>query len=384
MASTASPFRIAVYGKGFDYKGDIGNPLFVSLQIRHNEMSLGTISIPANHPRADDVIAAGSRVVITGADGHLMSGRIHAVNGEGPGRAARITLTVHDDFEILKFVLGWVEPTLPIQDQGINLKAYDRRTGPAETVLKAYIQANAIDRLGLPLTCAPDQGRGSVIAGVLRFHPLFDRLFPVVDGAGLDRSGIGVTIRQVGAGLVLDAYETNPVPKVLTEESGVISSWRWSRAAPTATRVVMAGQEAAAARVFREVADLARETQWDFIAERVQDARDEENPTELLVRAADVLREGDRKNGLAVTLSETATFRYGKVAKVGDLLTIGLPGGVAIGPEVLREVLLSWTRDEGYRAIPQIGELENGGNTTLARSLASVVRYLRHRNLTEG
>jgi hypothetical protein len=373
-----------VYGKGFDYKGDIGSPLFVSCQIRHNEMSLATVSIAGDHPRAVDVMTPGSRLTIANADGHLTSGRIHAVNGDGPGRSSRITFTVHDDFEVLKFVLGWVEPTLPINQQGVNAKAYDVRSGPAETVLKQYVVANAISRLGLPLTVAPDQGRGANINASLRFHPLFDRLFPTVDGAGLDRAGIGVFIKQVGAGLVLDVYEVDSVPKVLTEDSGVISSWRWSRAAPTATRVVMAGQEPGPSRVFRTVTDAAREAQWDFVAERVQDARDEEDPAELLVRAAEVLAEGDRKNGLSVTLSETATFRYGKVATVGDLLTIGLPGGVTIGPEVLREVLLSWTRDEGYRAVPQIGELENAGNTVLARSLASVVRYLRHRNLTEG
>lgn len=387
MPENPSPFRLDVYDKTFDWKGTIGNPLFVSAQIRHNVKSLTTISMPADHPRAGDIVAEGARVVITNADGHVSSGNVHSVGGEGPAKKAKLTFTVHDDFRILHDVLGWVEPTLPIANQGDN-KAYDRRGPlPAETLLKQYVTANAINRLGLPLTCAPDQGRGANISAALRFHPLYDRIFPSVDGgAGLETAGIGVTIKQVGAGLVLDVYSTGTVAKVLTEKSGVIDSWRWSREAPTATRAVLAGQGQAELRVFRNYVDTAREAAWGpaYRIERVGDARDEPDPAVLVTRGQKILADGDRKTGLSVELAETASFRYGKIVKVGDLVRLDLLSGQQIGPLVLEEALLSWTRDEGYKVTPKIGDLEVSGIGVLSQATASVVRYLRHKYLSEG
>lgn len=387
------PLRVTVYDKDMNYRGTIGNPISVRCVVRHNAKSVSTITVPADHQRVPDLMEEGSRIVIDqlygqdGDDGFVTSGAVETLNGEGPISANRLSLTVHDDFVHFEDVLGWVEPTLDIESQGINGKEHDiRGPAPAETVVKAYAQANMVDRLGLPVVIAPDQGRGLPVTGKIRMLPLYEKLFPVVDGAGVDISGIGITARQkdVGGGvqrIVIDAYETQVIPQVLTEQSGVVTGWRWSRARPTATRVVVAGQEIGADRSFRMIADTEREVLFGTKRERVRDARDEEDASRLYLRGQETLDDGSEKSGLSVTLSNTTTFRLGSLVRVGDVATMAVGRGIVVGPDVLKEATLLWNREGGFKATPTVGEVVDSPARKMARTIHDVATSLRRSNL---
>ena len=193
---SGAPLSIRVYDKTFTPRGDIGDPKFVTPIVKHNDVGMTTMSVLSSHRLIPLLMESGTRVVVTDErDQHVMSGYIKNRCGTGPAVQGLFEFDVEDDFVELSQILGWVVPDGDITEQGTAGENWVMEDA-AETVLKAAVTAN-VARLGKPIVCAPDLGRGATIRASLRFHPLFDRLFPVVDGAGLAATGIGVTVRRV-------------------------------------------------------------------------------------------------------------------------------------------------------------------------------------------
>jgi len=372
-APSASAFEITVYDKAFARRGWVGNPQALRVTVRHNALGTATLTLASDHRRLTDLVAPGARVVITYDGQHLLSGPVRRLRGKGPGLSGTVEVDVEDDWRLLTRVLGWPVPGAALTAQTV---AYDVRTGPAETVVKGLVTANAVTRLGLPVTVATDQARGGTISTSHRMHPLIDRLLPALDGAGL-----GVTVKQSGAGFLVDCYVPRVYPRTLTEASGVVQDWSWSQAGPTATRVVLGAQGEAEARDFISSADMAREAEWEDVIEVFRDGRDSSDATVNANRLAEALTEGAPKSGLAVTLSETKTFRYGRTVAGGGVL-VGDRVRVEVGPgvvveDVLREATLSWTTGDGLEVTPVIGERTDDPDTALARSLTALARGVR-------
>jgi hypothetical protein len=370
------PFRITVYDKAFARKGWVGSPVSVTATPRHNRLPTASLTVDADHPRLPDLAEPGSRVVIDYDGEQLLSGLVRLRQGSiGPG--SQVTFDVGGDWRVLQNVLGWPNPTGTVAQQGDD-EAYYTVTGPAETVVKTLATVNK-NRLGLSgLTVAPTQGRGQTVTVQVRMHPLADRLLPLIDQAG-----IGVSVQQVGTGLVLDCYTPALHPRTLTEASGIVTGGSWSRTPPTATRVVVMGPGEGTARKFRLVVDATAEALWGEKIEVARDARDVPDDanvqTALEARGQELLAESAAKSGLTVSLAETSTFRYGRAVKVGDRVRLEVAPGVEV-EDVLREAVLSWTRDEGFRVTPLVGERSDDPDTALARAVAAVARAVRRLN----
>lgn len=365
-----SPFDITVWDKAFARKGFIGDPVAVELHPRHNAQPTVTITVAADHTYAAALLADGARVTIDYDQQQILSGPIRGKSGSS-GKDSNLTLAVEDDYRLLTRVLGWPNPTGAITAQGA-VAAMDTKTGPAETVAKWFI-GRAVTRLGLPVTIAPDLGRGATITVAMRMHPLADRLLPLIDQAG-----IGVTVRQVGAGLVVDAYTPAWYARDLTAASGVVTAWEWTSSGPSATRTVIGGQGEATAREFRVVTDSALEGAWGDVIETFTDARDTDVPAEQDARGAVALAEGAPTAGLKLTLAETATFRYGRTVRVGDLVTTVLVPGAPPVTDVLREAVLSWTAADGFLVTPVVGDRSDDPDRIFARAVANIARAIRN------
>lgn len=376
-----APLQIGVYDKTFVRRGMIGAPKFVTVTPRFNAMGVATVGVLADSRIVDRCMADGARLWIRDELGeHLMSGPIVRVRGTGPRRASLLEFDIEDDFRILAKILGWVQPTQPITNQGIAGSNWEM-TGAAETVLKAAVAANAT-RLGLPLTIEPNLGRGAAVTAKLRFHSLFERLFPVKDGAGIEASGIGVRVKQFegGSGLRLEVYTPSTYPRLLSELSGAIVDWSFSRSRATVTDVVVGGQGEAQLRVFRTVNDSARAAAIGIREEVFRDARDTNDNLVLYARGEETLAEGAQKNGLSVTLSQTKNFRYGKI-RVGDKVSMSFGGGVVI-TDTLREATLSWTQDDGWKTTPRVGERTDDPDRALYQMISKLARTISNQNRT--
>jgi hypothetical protein len=358
---------VVVYNKAMGRKGPV--PLSgLSLTQTHNAGGTATFAADLDHNRTADLLTEGARVIIT-LPGVFMSGSVFPTGGDSASGTGIFTVT--DDFDLVfRKTQGWPVPAAGL---GAQTVAYYEDSGPAESVVKRAVTANRITRLGSPVVCATDLARGANIAVSLRFHPLFDRLFPAVDQAG-----IGVTCRQIDGQIVVDAYVPPVDSRPKTMESGVIQKWSYSASPPTVTRVVMGDQGEAAARGFTGFVDTDLESRFGTAMEGFGDARDTDDAPTIATRAAEKLAEGAPKYGFSVELGDGA-FSYGRGLTLGQQVTLQL--GSTPVTDVLRQVTVTLD-DNGLVVKPQIGERRDDPNRLLAQIVAQHARDLRNLNST--
>lgn len=366
----SSRLKIDVYDGSFNWRGRVGAPVSFVATPRHNQQSTAALTVGKRDPRAADLLAEGARVVATLDDVHFIGGPVDRVQGSGPAESATITVQITDDFCLLQDMLAWPVPTAALTAQTVE---YRTITGPAETVMKTVVQENAT-RLGIPLTCATNLARGATITSTFRFHPIADRLL-----ADFDAAGVGVTIRQVGAGFVLDCYTPRVYPRVLTESSRVVQSYDWDRAVFDASRVIVGGKGEGTARVFRQRVNTTLETTWKRKKEAFIDSTDVDTSADLDAKGDAHLADSGVATGLSVVLSENKSFRYnpagGAGVRVGDKITmeVGLPTTIT---DILREATLSFTPDRGLFITPTIGQ-SRSAQDQVARALHGLARSVR-------
>ena len=370
---SAREVEVTVYDKAFNRVGWIGDPLVLTATPRHNQQPTASITLAGNNSKIALLAEPGARCVIRYRDEHMVGGMVRLQTAEGVGGNRRLTFQVSDDWRLLSRVLLWPVPGSAITSQGGS--EYHTVTGPAETVVKTLLGA-AITRLGLPVTVAPDLGRGDTITVKARMDKPVDVLYPLVDQAG-----IGVTVRQVGSGLVLDCYEPTTWPINLSVSGGTIVDGSWSYRAPEVTRVVGGFDGDGTARNFRAQADSAVEGEWGDLVEDFVDARDLKVADAGFTAAANARMQAHiaanrAAAGLSLSLAETSIFRYGgSGVHVGDILTAELAPGVTT-TDVLREATLTLSKD-GTQITPVVGERRDDPDYTLGRAVAALASKLR-------
>lgn len=372
----APVFRIGVYDKDRLFRCQVGAPASLEVTARHNLRGTLRMSVPLNHKSVPELQADGARLKVSFRGEHLISGPITADELQSDGVSGLYTVTVEDDLRVLWDITGWPVPAAALTAQTDEYRTY---TGDAETIVKTAVTENGVTRLAVPgLTVAANLNRGAVIPGgvPLRMHPLADQLFPAVENAGL-----GVTVQQLGANLVLDVLEPVTHPRALSVTGRTLKSVTMTRARPTATRVVVGGPGEGTARTFTAVVDAARETQYGFIAEAFTDARDNGTPSVLDARGQEVLNERGPRNGVSITLSGSGIFRYGPGGfHVGDRVPIRITEDILV-TEVIREATLKWVSPTYASVDPTIGDLTNQSERITHQRIAALARRQRNQEI---
>lgn len=372
-----SPFELTVYDKAFQRLGWVGDARSLHMTVRHNGQSSGAVRVAAGSDAVEYLSEPGARYVLAWRGEFLSSGVVRLTSAEGSAAQRELTFQLSDDYRILTNTLGWQSPASAIGSTPVTQPAeHDVRTGSAEAVLKGFVTANAVTRLGRPLTVATNLNRGSTITVQSRMDKLTDGLFPLVDQAG-----IGVTVRQVGAGLVLDCYTPATFPIDLSEEGGTLDGVAWDLVPPDVTRVVVQGPGDGVAREHVVRINAAAEALYGDVIEQATDARDvkadDPNKAALMqARGDEVLAAGAARSGFKLTLSDTETFRYGgDGVRVGDRIRAEIaPGNVV--EEILREATLTFNLDGPSESLVA-GERENDPDARLYRQLSDVTRDVR-------
>lgn len=365
-----NPFDITVYDKNFAFVGKVNDFTSLTVTPRHNQIGTADITLPSDHRRGEAMEADGARLVINHRGEHLMSGYITSIDGEGPTLAGQTTYHLVDDIWLLWRMLGWPVPGAsdPFGTQGVKK---DKRTGTAEAVLKGFVSANKAHLVD-NVTVATSLGRGATITVESRMSVLADQLMTAIDGAG-----IGVSVRQSGAGLLVDCYVPSVFPHTLSERSGTIIGWSWSKAAPTSTVSIVGGPNENTSREFRRVRDSARETALGYSVESFVDARSAESSSEMDAAGTQALADAGPKYGFKVALSESKNFSYGSGGvRVGDTVTVSI--GARTRSDVLREATMSCDRDGGVQITPAIGERSEDPDRQLGAFLANIAKKIRY------
>jgi hypothetical protein len=255
----------------------------------------------------------------------------------------------------------------------------------------------------------PNQLRGGDVTDELpriRFAPLSEIMTPLTK-----KSGLGVRIWQdeYGKRLNMDVVEPGVWEQPLTAEAGIIVSGSYQLRRPDVTRPIVGGNGETAARSFYGVEGPGRQTDlerkygqiievfreatqgnlvWpDTLAEefrvakyykfRVDDKAWQTYQRYLKSAQTAGLADGAARSSLSLRLAETETFHYGgdDGIQLGDTVT-AVVRGVEF-TDVVTEVQLTFTRENGLKVEPIIGQFEDDPDRALLENVAAISRALR-------
>lgn len=353
--------------------------------LRHNKPGEASFTVDADHHLADDLGTPGARVVAEyrPAPGEPwrreLSGPVTAV--AGAGYPATRTFTIGDDKDLLWGLLAWPTPDQLITAQTAT---HWRREGPAETVVKALIAANA-GRWAHPVTVAPDLARGASKPLLARFQPLADLALPLLEDSGL---GISVIQADDDTSLLVEVYAKRVHTVALSDRSGVIvpDTAGFTTTRPTVTRPIVGSGKEGLTRRFNTYPDTTTEAEWGMVREAFKDAADiDPDPVVevwrdslMEVRAAEMRADAAGTASLSLELVETEHFRYPTAVQLGDVIKASVAGSSVLS-DTVTEVTI--TQDTGgVRVIPKVGGLAStpdNPNATLARAVAHIARAIR-------
>lgn len=356
--------RFVIYDKAGNFRRQLEG-VDASADLIANAVSTAEFTIDDDHPAVDAITTDGARCAVWFRGAERFRGIIRETPGDGPD--GQITARIRCDLRKLWEWQGWPVPGNAI---GSQTSAYRTYTGPAETVAKNAIAEN-VARLGVPWTVTGSAGRGATSRVAFRFHPLADKLIPI-----LEANGLIVVLAYSGSSVVVGLRERETVPGVLTVRSGVPEGYEYNRVAPTATRIIVGGRGEGVARELKRVMSSARETEWGDIIEGFVDARNTDEGADITLDGAEALAEGAASAALSTRLNETDRFMFGTTYDVGDLVNVRL-GPLQVTQPV--SVQITETAEQGVEVTPYIGDLEVTASTDvrMQRQIAKLAKNLR-------
>lgn len=256
--SDASTLTLDIYDTTGRRVGRILDPVRVELVERRLATSSATVVVhadPAREPYVGPLRAPGARVHIRDGNGYVLGGpvttrRISRADGT-------VTVTVEDYVRIFYRVLGWPVPSAPLTAQ---TRERWRAIGQQETVVKALAKAN-FDRLAMPVTVAPDRGRGRRMVVEARMEKLSDVLLEALTPGPLDLRMRPTGTEQRMTGLTFDVAEPPDYPVTITADSDVLADYTIVDVEPETTRVVLGGGGEGVDRDFFAKVDGIREAE---------------------------------------------------------------------------------------------------------------------------
>jgi hypothetical protein len=320
----------------------------LELVMRFNRTGTWVLDLPAGTEAAAALAGFDAGLIVTRDGRTVMSGPVTGITRQRDADTNSLTVAGVDDSVWLARRLALPVPSGP----PYTAAAYDVRSGAAETVLRAYVDANLgpgarPERRVLGLTLAPDQLRGKTVKGRARFQTVGELL------ARLALVGLGYRIVQVGNGLVFEVYVPTDRTRtaVFSEELGNLDGFTYQAQAAEANYVIAAGGGEGTARVFAERGDSTSIVRYGRI-ETFLDQRQTTDPTELQQAIDEELAERAEQVGLSISPADTEALKFGRDYDLGDRVTVMVDSTPI--RDVLREVKI--TLDGGGETVtPTVG-----------------------------
>lgn len=349
---------------------DLGDTTTFVCGPRRNDVGAWSVQLPADvilddgrmvpNRVAELLRAPGAGIVATFPGGRVFSGPTETAtlhqDTDDPGGTWQITGV--SDLDSLAGEVAYPQPSNPAP--GTQTQEVDYRQGPAETIMRAYVDANVgpgapVERRIPGLTLAADLGRGGTAEGSPRFTPLLELLQSIANARGLL-----FDLVQVGTDLEFQVWEPADVTNlvrmdVLNDELAEAES---AYGAPPTTEVIVLGRGLETMRtVIRRTNDVAQAAAglWRRRRVAVIDKRSTDSVTELEQAADEELAaRGDTLHSLRVTPSDQGVHVAGVDWWVGDWVTVTVAGEDMQAQ--VAEVRVSAT-EEGWLAGATIGDI---------------------------
>jgi hypothetical protein len=355
----------------------------LKLALRRNNLGAWSLSMPSGSSAARELVVPGAGIVVSLDGDVLFSGPVtKGTLDQKPGEIDTWTFEGVDDNWVLAYTLAWPSPGNALTAQtGTGGTGYDKRTGPAETVMRSYVAANvgsfaqAARRVPV-LDLAPDLGRGPTVSGSARFETLGELLTPFATLAHLS-----FRVRANGSRLLFEITDQQDRRGTVRfdVENDTADEASYSYEAPDMTRAIVGGQGEAAARVLleRSSADsVSAESLWGRRREVFLDQRSTDNTPELQ-QAGDAALATDGITKVAVTLTpvDTGTTRFWRDWRLGDQGTATV-GGVLLA-DVISEAAVSYGPD-GLQITATLGDPSTAARSPILQLLAEQRRQRAH------
>lgn len=320
-----------------------------TMVLRHNGVGSWSLSAPASAP-ATLVTNAGSGLEFVRNGAVIMTGPVVARVRRFDASFDGWDFTGVDDVVWLARRLASPEPDVAVPPY--DGQDYDVRTGPASSVIHAYVDANVgtaavAARRVTGFTVGTDPVVGTTVTGRARWQTVLDLCAALADAGGI---GFRVVDLTFGAYALVD----RSAAVQFSVDLGNLAAFSYASAAPEFNHIVVAGGGAGVARVVVEVSDSTSVSGWGRI-ESFRDRRDTTDTTEMTQTANGDLAENASKIGLALTPIDTGSVRFGDHYNLGDVVTV-IVDGVAI-VDTVREVTIELT-GAGESVRPLIGNPE--------------------------
>lgn len=324
-----SDLTVEVRNKNLDRLGIIRpEDLDMKAQEVFNNVGSWTIKLPSEHPMVPHLRTPGSGIIVTGPLDVLFSGPTtkpeSVASPEDP--YGSVTFDGVTDDIILRDYVSYPQPSNA--DATTQNSAHDTRTGTVESLMYAYVNANLgpsapAARKKANLTLGANGNRGATITKKPRFQVIGNLLTDIAALADL-----GFRVVQRGSVLVFETYAIVDRTALIRLDirNGQLSGQRTAISPPTATRIIVAGQNEGVDRQFVErnnAASVAAETEWGRRIERFLDQRNTDVVAELEQAGDEVLaEEGFTAVSAQVVPTDDTNMIFGRDWFLGDQVTV--------------------------------------------------------------
>lgn len=356
-----SPFLIEVWDgtvTPFVVKGRVGSYVSSEVIPRYNQVGSWKFTMTLSDGGVDLLTPVGRRITIDYRGTRILSGPVWGIRRARTGVEDQVEVYGYSDLVWLNRRLAFPNPlaTFPADGVAFTQPAYrDTITDNVETMLKYWVTRNCVTRLPIPgLTVAPDLGRGPVRAYGPRFETVLEASTLIANP-----TGIGVTLDQVGGGLVFDVYEPSAVPVRFSRALGNLRDWEFINEGPNRTRDVIGLDGDLAARRYMLSRMSSSETGWG-ISEAFFDSSGDTD-ADRYAQGVDDLGENAPTYSFSVTPQETEGMRFGEAYGLGSIADTELLGQTLT--DIVREVKITDSVENGVNVEPIIGNLDAAKRT---------------------
>lgn len=307
------------------------NPVF-------NGVGIWSVTLPNEHPLVAVLKTPGSGIVATGPSWVVSGPMVEAVENSSPADVfGTWTFSGYTDEIVLDDPLAFPNPADP--DVADQPDGFDTRTGAAETLCHAYVNANIgpgapAARRNSSLVMGTNGARG----GTVTYSAAFEKLIEVVQHLSTV-AGLGFRVYQVDDNIVYENYaiidRTDQIR--LDFDNGTLDSTEFGYSSPKATHAVIASVDEDGNRLFHgysNATSVASSTEWGRRIERFIERKSAQDTTELDQIGNELMvNEGVTITSLKVTPSDQSSMRFGLDWYLGDRVS------VTVGTQVVEVVV---------------------------------------------
>lgn len=292
----------------------------LDIVLRFNAPGTWALDLPMDSAAAKEIVNQRTGIIVERNRKVIFSGPVTGRKRHWNNEGDRIVVNGFDDTIWLSRNLAYPVPLGP----PYSSKAYDKRTGNAETIMKQYVDVNIgpnarSDRRVTKLEIEADKGIGKSVTGNARFHPLLE-LNTKLALAGGD---LGFRIIQVNSNLEFQVYDPSDKTKEVffSPLLGNLQSFEYTLDDPETNYAIVGGGGEGTERTFIEGGRTDSISKYGRI-ETFVDQRDTTETSELQQSLDEELIEKSSKSSLSIVPIDIEGCSFGLDYNLGDKVSI--------------------------------------------------------------